>query len=176
MQLATRVAYNAMVQIVGKGVSTFLGLLAVAMMTRYLGSAGFGQYTTIITFVSIFAIVADLGLTLVASQLINRPQADIKYLLGNLFGFRLVSALVIIGLAPLVVWLFPYGREIKIGVSVISFSYLFFSFNQVYCCSQIIFVYLYVFYLHGRAFLPNHSPAYHFYTINFWRYHNAVFN
>ena len=132
MRLATKVAYNTLAQVGGKAVATLLGLLTVGIMTRYLGQTGFGEYTTVITFASIFAIVADFGLTLVTTQMINRSGVKTDEALGNLFGFRLVSALAIIGLAPLVIWLFPYSSVIKVGVVVVSGSYLFFSFNQVF--------------------------------------------
>ena len=132
MSLATKVAYNTIAQTTGKIISTFLGLLAVGIMTRYLGQTGFGEYTTVVTFASIFAIIADLGLTLVTTQMINRNGVKVDEALGNLFGFRLVSAVAIIGLAPLTIWLLPYSASIKMGVVIISGSYLFFSFNQIF--------------------------------------------
>ena len=49
MHIATKVAYNTIVQVASKVVTTILGLLAVAIMTRYLGPSGFGEYTTIVT-------------------------------------------------------------------------------------------------------------------------------
>ena len=52
MNLKKRVAQNTIIQIIGKAVSTLLGVAALALMTRYLGTNGFGQYSTIITFVS----------------------------------------------------------------------------------------------------------------------------
>ncbi len=132
MRLATRVAYNTLAQLFGKIISAGLGLVAVGFMTRYLGQSGFGEFTTVIAFASTFAIIADLGLSLVTTQMINRPNANQEEALGNLLSFRLASALVIIGLAPLTVWLFPYSQAIKVGVVVVSWSYLFFSFNQVF--------------------------------------------
>lgn len=132
MRLGLKVIYNTLAQFSGKAVSTVLGLWAVGIMTRYLGQSGFGEYTTVITFASIFAIIADLGLTLVTSQMINRHDAKLDQVLGNLLGFRLLSAVVIIGLAPLLVWFLPYPQTIKLGVVIVSGSYLFFSFNQVF--------------------------------------------
>jgi hypothetical protein len=55
-------------------------------MTRELGQNGFGEYTTVITFLSFFAIIADLGLTLVTSQMINgKNKEEESVILGNLF-------------------------------------------------------------------------------------------
>jgi len=131
MSLTSKLAYNSAAQTIGKLASTVLGLVTIGLMTRYLGQSGFGQYTTVIAFASLFAIAADLGLTVVTSQLINRRDADPEATMGNLLGFRLVSALIIIGLAPLAVWLFPYPQIIKIGVVIVSWSYLFSALTQI---------------------------------------------
>jgi O-antigen/teichoic acid export membrane protein len=131
MKLATKIAYNTIIQIIGKIISTALGLVSVGMITRYLGTTGFGEYTTILTFISFFAIIADLGLTLVTVQLISQPNCDEKRILGNLLGLRLISALFFIGLAPITVFFFPYSSAIKIGVVIASLSFFFVAQNQI---------------------------------------------
>ncbi len=131
MNLSAQVARNTLIQIIGKIISTILGLAAVAIMARYLREAGFGQYTTIITFLSFFGIFADFGLTLITSQMISRPDVNQEVLLNNLFSLRLISAIIFLGLAPLVVFLFPYEPIIKIGVAITSLSFFFIALNQI---------------------------------------------
>lgn len=131
MHLATKVAYNTIIQVISKIVTTILGLLAVAIMTRYLGTSGFGEYTTIVTFLSFFGIIADLGLTLVTVQMISQPGVDENKALNNLFSLRLFSAIIFLGAAPLVVLLFPYSGGIKTGVAIAVFSFLFIALNQI---------------------------------------------
>lgn len=131
MKLSAKVAYNTIIQVISKIISTALGLVAIAVITRYLGQNGFGQYTTIITFLSFFGILADLGLTLVTVQMISKPGVNQDKILGNLLALRLVSAILFLGLAPLVVFLFPYEMKVKIGVLIASFSFLFTALNQI---------------------------------------------
>ncbi len=131
MRLSTKVAYNTIIQIISKVIATALGLVAVAIMTRYLGREGFGQYTTIITFLSFFAIIADLGLTLVTVQMISRPGVNEHKILSNLLSLRLVSAVIFLGLAPLAVIFFPYDPIIKLGVAVTALSFFFIALNQI---------------------------------------------
>jgi len=131
MNLSAKIAYNSLIQIAGKFVSTILGLAAVALVTRYLGQVGFGEYTTVVTFLSFFGIIADFGLTLVTAQMIAKPEADEEAILGNLFTFRLVSALIFIGLGPLLVFFFPYSQAVKIGVIAAAPSFIFNALNQV---------------------------------------------
>ncbi|MEI6835297.1 MAG: flippase [Candidatus Falkowbacteria bacterium] len=131
MNLSSKIAYNTIIQFIGKIISTVLGLISLAMMTRYLGQSGFGSYTTIITFISFFAIIADLGLTLVTVQMISRPGADEKKSLNNLFGLRLISIIIFLGLAPVVAIFLPYSAAIKTGILVAALSFLFPALNQV---------------------------------------------
>lgn len=130
-KLATRVIYNTAIQIGGKIISIVIGLLSVALITRYLGLDGFGNYTTVIAFVSFFATLADLGMTLVTSQMISRPGADEPKILNSLFGLRLVSILSILALAPIIGSFFPYSPEIKIGILISTLSYIFPALNQI---------------------------------------------
>ena len=151
MTLGKKVALNTIVQVASKIISTALGLITIALITRYLGPSGFGEYTTIITFISFFAVIADLGLTLVTVQLISvpRPYAgeEVNFsalgenaepaayyqnkILSNLFSLRLLSALIFLGLAPAIIWFLPYGQGIKIGVLIATASFLFPALNQI---------------------------------------------
>jgi len=131
MSLSQKVAQNTSVQIFGKIISTILGLLSLAIITRYLGAAGFGEYTIIVTFISFFAIIADLGLTLVTVQMISDPSANEGKILNNLLALRLLSALIFLGLGPVIVLFFPYGASIKIGVLITALSFLFVALNQI---------------------------------------------
>lgn len=131
MTLSSRVAQNYIIQLAGKIIATILGLVATALITRYLGTAGFGDYTVILTFISFFAILADLGLTLVTVQMISRPGVNEERVLSNLMGLRLVSAVLFLGLAPLAVWFFPYAGAVKIGVLLAALSFFFIAMSQV---------------------------------------------
>ena len=131
MRLATKIAYNTIIQAVSKIIATILGLVAVFMMTRYLGKAGFGEYTTIITFLSFFGIMADLGLTLITVKMISHPGVDEKKVLNNLFTLRFFSALLFLGCAPLVAIFFPYTEAVKVGIGLTTLSFLFIALNQI---------------------------------------------
>ena len=131
MELKRKIAKNTLIQIIGKGLSTLLGVASLAIMTRYLGVSGFGEYSTIITFVSFFAMSADLGLTLITAQMISNPQENQNKILSNLFSVRLFSALILLGLAPVFIIFFPYSSVIKIGVAIAVISYLFPALNQI---------------------------------------------
>ncbi|MFZ5363887.1 MAG: flippase [Patescibacteria group bacterium] len=131
MSLTRQVAHNMIYQVGGKILSTILGLGALAMMTRYLGQDGYGGYTTIVSFLQFFGILVDFGLTLTTVQMISEPKADINKITSNIFTLRFFSAVIFLGLAPLVVLFFPYSATLKLGVALTTFSFLFIALNQV---------------------------------------------
>ncbi len=131
MSLSRKIAHNTLIQIAGKIVSTILGLFSIALITRYLGQSGFGEYTTIITFLTFFAVIADLGLTLVTVQMISGKKENENKIINNLFSFRLVSIIVLLCLAPIIVAFLPYDQTIKLGVLITAIYFVFPALNQI---------------------------------------------
>jgi len=118
-------AQNTAVQMIGKGIATVLGIGTVAVLTRFLGVEGYGQFTLVMTFLSIFAVLVDFGLTLTTTQMISEKKADEEKLLGNLISLRVISAVLFLALAPVVAIWFPYDEVVKLGIAVGAASYLF---------------------------------------------------
>ena len=65
MTLARHVAWNTAIQILGKALSTLLGVVALGLVTRTLGTEGFGAYTTVNSFLQVFGVVVDFDGTIV---------------------------------------------------------------------------------------------------------------
>lgn len=131
MSLTAKIAQNTGVQLAGKIVSTFLGLVALGMMTRYLGTEQFGWYVTAISFLQFIGILIDFGLIPVTAQMLGEGKHDETTLVKNLLGFRFLTAIIFLGLAPLIALFFPYNREIKIAISFTTISFLSVAMNQV---------------------------------------------
>jgi O-antigen/teichoic acid export membrane protein len=131
MAVARKIAYNVAVSSISKVLSTILALVSIAFITRYLGKEGFGNYATVLAFLSFFASVADLGLYSISTREISKEGADEKKIMGNIFALRIASALGILILAPIIVSFFPYPREVKAGIIVVAVSFIFSSSYQV---------------------------------------------
>ncbi len=116
-------ATNFGVQTIGKVTALLVGLVSIAIMTRSLGTEGFGEFTTAITYLQFFGVIVDFGLTLTLIVMISEKNADEQKMVGNFFGLRLVSGFLLFGLAPLLVLLFPWSATIKQAVLVGSFAY-----------------------------------------------------
>lgn len=132
MSLTRQIAHNSAIQIVGKIISTLLGLVALGMMTRYLGTEQFGWYVTVMSFLQFVGILIDFGLIPVTAQMMSEPAFDKKHLFQNLLGYRFTTAVMFLGLAPLAALFIPqYPTEVKIAIGFMSLSFLAVAMNQV---------------------------------------------
>ncbi|MDP1833837.1 MAG: flippase [Candidatus Moranbacteria bacterium] len=131
MAVARKIAYNVFVSSVSKVLSTALALVAIGFITRYLGKEGFGNYATVLAFLSFFAAISDLGLYHIATREISREGADEERILGNIFSIRLISSVAVFGISPLVVWFFSYSADVKIGIVIAAASFIFSSGYQI---------------------------------------------
>lgn len=131
MSFTRKVAYNTFVQIFGKGFGTILGLLSVALMTRYLGTTGFGYYATIITYLTFFGVIIEFGFHLTTLQLISEKKIQKDKLLSNVITLRLITSVIAFAIAPIAIWFFPYPYLVKVGVVIVTVSFFFITLNQV---------------------------------------------
>lgn len=125
MLIARKIAYNVLISSISKFISTALALVSIAFITRYLGKEGFGNYATILAFLGFFTAIADLGLYPISTREISRENADEEKIIGNIFSLRILSALAVFILSPIVASFFPYPYEVKLGIVIIAASFVF---------------------------------------------------
>lgn len=126
-----KIAYNVIISSIAKVLSTASALVAIGFITRYLGTDGFGKYTTALAFLSLFAALGDWGLNQTSTREISSPGADEKKIIGNVVGLRLFITIAILILSPVIVYFLPYDTDIKTAIIIISFSYVFSSYYQI---------------------------------------------
>ncbi|MDD5749410.1 MAG: flippase [Patescibacteria group bacterium] len=118
MSLANKIFSNTFWQLAIRAVNIIIGVFSLALITRLLGQAGFGLYTTIVAFVQIVAILLDLGLYMTLLREISsvNDRFSENRIINNIFTIRLLFSLLMLLLIPLAVSLFPYQDEVKTGV------------------------------------------------------------
>ena len=131
MSLTQKVAHNTIIQFSGKLLSILIGVITISIMARYLGKIGFGQYSTIMAYLQFFGILVDMGLALTVVRLIADPNHEQTKMFNNVFTLRFFSAIIFLGLAPLVIIFFPYDNLVKLGVAVTTLSVFFVSLTQI---------------------------------------------
>jgi len=125
MRVARKIAYNVAISTVSKVLSTILALVAIGIITRYLGQDGFGNYATVLAFFSFFAALSDLGLYTISTREISREGADEEKIMGNMFTLRILSSLVVLVISPIIVYFFPYSPEVKYSIIIAAAAYVF---------------------------------------------------
>lgn len=131
MVIARKIAYNVVFNVIAKGLSTFLALVGISFITRYLGKEGFGNYATVLAFFSFFGSFADLGLFLVAAREISRKGADESHIIGKIFSLRVSASIAVFLLSFFIVAFLPYPAEVKKGILVAALAFVFSSSYMV---------------------------------------------
>lgn len=131
MSLSHQIAHNTIIQSVAKIITTLLGIVAFGMMTRYLDTAGYGAYTTITSFLQFFGIIADCGLSLMAIQMMSEVGKDQTKSFQTAFTLRLAIVSICALLAPVIALAFPYPPLIKVGIALMTLSFVLSSMIQM---------------------------------------------
>ncbi|WP_310482996.1 flippase [Chamaesiphon sp. VAR_48_metabat_403] len=116
----------------GRVLRVIISLFIVAWMARYLGTEGFGTLNYAIALISIFANVAEMGLThFVVRDAIHEP--DRRYeILGTAFVLRLFSGIASFLLViTTIFWLRPNDPSVRAIVIIMSSSLLFQNFSAI---------------------------------------------
>lgn len=122
MSLANKIVFNTIIHTAGKFGASFVGILVVAILTRYLGVTGYGQYTTIFAYLFFFGVLSDLGLYAVTVNELGRSEYGEQSFFNNIFTIRFFSALIMMLAADALIWFFPYTLTVKVGVMAASLS------------------------------------------------------
>lgn len=120
-------ASNYTIQLIGKILAVFFGLLTVGIMTRALGKTGYGEFTTAMTFLSIFGVIVEFGLTLTLVQMIAGDGAREKQIVRSMLGFRMTSGLFFYMLAPVIILAFAFPGDINKAVALGAIGFYFMS-------------------------------------------------
>jgi O-antigen/teichoic acid export membrane protein len=130
MGIAQAIAKNTIYQAIGKVFGLGFGVVSFVFMSRYLGPSDFGAYSTAITFVSIFATLADLGLPVLHLRILSLRKTSDNRKLANLNSVRVVTTVSILLIGLVAARFFPYDSAIQNGILISTIGYAAVSFTQ----------------------------------------------
>lgn len=117
---------NTSSQIVVRVVTLVFSLIALKLLSNYLGTTGYGNYNTIVTYLNFFVVIADLGLFAATVREISKNPDQEKKIISNVFLLRIISAFIATVASVLIAYSTNYPAEIKTGVFVAT-GFLFFN-------------------------------------------------
>ena len=101
--MPTRKIYtNTIAQIGGKVLTALISIFMIKLLTSYLDIAGYGLYSKIYNFLSIFAVIADLGLYTITVRELSDNHDDpkmVEKISSNVLTLRTLSGILIFFLA-----------------------------------------------------------------------------
>jgi O-antigen/teichoic acid export membrane protein len=131
MSVSRKIFQNVVASSASKIGSTFLALFSLGLITRYLGEGGFGMYITALAFFAFFNALGDWGIYQTFTREISRPNSNENEILSKIFSLRLsVSLLILLIITPLLLLIFPYSREVKVAIFIVSLASSFSSLYQ----------------------------------------------
>ncbi len=131
-----KVAWNTGIQLLGKVITTGLGLAITIFLTRYLGPKGYGDYTFVLVFVMMFGSIADWGLYLVGINEVSKNPEKEGLIAGNILTLRLVLAFLAAILANIVIRVLPHSPSMEGLILIGSVFIVLFSLKTSF---QIVF-------------------------------------
>src|SRR5664280_1939620 len=121
-----RIVLSASSLTVGNLVVALIAIGILRITTHQLGPADYGLFALVLTYVNLFSLVADLGITAMTTRELVRADAVKRTVLGTAMSSRvalsILSIPVIIGTADL---LYPtHGGQFRVAIAVMSLDVL----------------------------------------------------
>ena len=126
------VASNTAVQVAGKAAVLAIGLVSIAVITRYLGPDDYGRYTLALTYMQLFSVLADVGLFTIVVREISRDPSRTEELVGNTLTLRLLLSVAVIAVAAALSLALPYDPDVRVAILLAGLPLLFGMVNSTF--------------------------------------------
>jgi len=93
-RLASRTLRNSVLVVGARALAKLGVFVVVVLMLRHLGDESFGRFATMVVYVTLIGVIADLGLQTVFIRDVSRHRGEFGRYLSNLVATRLVLAVV----------------------------------------------------------------------------------
>ncbi|PIZ44289.1 hypothetical protein CO180_01650 [candidate division WWE3 bacterium CG_4_9_14_3_um_filter_41_6] len=115
--LIKSVSANVSYQLTSRFVTAFASFLVARMIITAYPSL-WGEYQTLITFVTVFWLLTDFGLNAVAVNWMSKPDSDTNIIFGSLLTLRTIMGIILMGISFAILTILPYTIELKIAISI----------------------------------------------------------
>jgi O-antigen/teichoic acid export membrane protein len=120
-----RVAWNSLIQSVGRLLGYASAVLVLGLTARMLSQTAYGDYTIAFVYVSFVVTFADAGIATIGVREAAKAPEQLGEILGAATTLKILTGLLMYGLAAVIVTFMPYGGEVKIAVYALCFSLFF---------------------------------------------------
>lgn len=131
MNLKLKIAGNTLAQIIGKIISAGSTFLITLLIARNFGLQGFGDYEKIVSFVTIFYLIADFGLNAIAISEIKKDVSKKEEIYGLTLALRIILSLALVFIAVALLSFLPgtqnegYTPFVRLAIIISSLTIIF---------------------------------------------------
>lgn len=119
-RLSETVVRNSTFSLLGQGAIKVLSFCFSVFVVRKLGEISYGQYSTVLAYVGVFAIFSDLGLAVYALREMSKDEKKISYLFTNVVILRLILSTFTVILTTCSAVLLGRSPELVLGIFIAS--------------------------------------------------------
>ena len=115
---ARKILWNTIAQIIGKAVIAIIGVVIIKLITGYLGTTGYGEYTTAFDYLALFTIISDLGLYTIGIREMAKDNDKVPLIMGNILTVRTAFSIFVICVAGFVAYFIPQYQNSHIPLAI----------------------------------------------------------
>src|SRR4030042_4518756 len=151
-----KIASNTIYQLLGKGISMSVTVLATWIIAKTYGRQEFGIFSLMQTWPAFFFIITDFGINAVAVRELSKDWSKSSRYFSNILIIRVIMAILLIVFLAVVLKFFPYTPGLLYGIRLSLFLILT---QSLYTTTNIIFQaklrydYSTIGYISGYAFI-----------------------
>lgn len=123
---------NTAIATAGRVINVSLGLIVIKLLTRFLGPAGYGSYSLLLSFGTLWQLVADFGLYLQLTRSIAEEKKPHTELINTIFSLRAVLLISAFAASLIAAVFIPSLAGLTAPLVLIALGLIFQSFSQLY--------------------------------------------
>jgi len=120
-----KVTSNTVIQMAGRLLQGLAAFFLLALLTRELGAEGYGRFATVYAWITLIAVVADMGLYVTGIRELSSENICRNSVFYNFLFVKIAVALGAILCTFLVLPLLPFEKIVKSGIIVTAPAVLF---------------------------------------------------
>src|SRR3990167_1187662 len=116
MNTPLRLTYSTLFQIFGRGATAFSTALVTFLVTRSLGVNDFGNFTAILSYVTLFFVFTDFGINAIFVREVGDDERKQRDYYKNLLGLRLIGTIFAAFIATVILAFSEHSAIVKLGI------------------------------------------------------------
>lgn len=132
MSTVRKIAKNTSVVVAGNLTFKIISMFVVIYLARYLGTADFGKYSFVYSYVAFFGTLTDSGIQTTLVREMSRNPLKAPELFGNAYFIKIIFTVVAIILSIITITLMSYPKDTTCFIYISSLTLFFISLSNLY--------------------------------------------